>query len=65
MIILHLAVIVFICQLCCLLVYSQADHPVGDDVNGGLYEVMRKELRHAVEEIRMDLEQVCSKYIVL
>lgn len=29
-------------------------------MNGGLYDVMRKELRHAVEEIKMELEQVCS-----
>lgn len=44
-------------------VYAQkkTEHPVGDDVNGGLYEVMRKELRHAVEEIRMDLEQAMEK----
>jgi hypothetical protein len=29
-------------------------------MNSGLYEAMRKELRHAVEEIRMELEQVCN-----
>ena len=27
-------------------------------MNGRLYEAMRKELRHAVEEIRKELEQV-------
>ncbi|KAF5732195.1 hypothetical protein HS088_TW18G00886 [Tripterygium wilfordii] len=42
-------------------VYAQkAEHPIADDVNGGLYEVMRKELRHAVEEIKMELEQTRS-----
>ena len=38
----------------------QLEHPIGDDLNGGLYDVMRKELRHAVEEIKMELEQVCA-----
>ncbi|CAN6585512.1 unnamed protein product [Malus baccata var. baccata] len=39
-------------------VYSEkkAEHPAGNDVKSGLYEVMRKELRHAVEEIRSELE---------
>ncbi|XP_048444033.1 uncharacterized protein LOC103950050 isoform X2 [Pyrus x bretschneideri] len=39
-------------------VYSEkkAEHPAGNDVKSGLYEVMRKELRHAVEEIRTELE---------
>lgn len=37
----------------------QLEHPIGDDLNGALYDVMRKELRHAVEEIKMELEQVC------
>lgn len=32
----------------------------GDVVDNGLYEAMRKELRHAVEEIRVELEQVCD-----
>ncbi|RVW22056.1 hypothetical protein CK203_109601 [Vitis vinifera] len=43
-------------------VYAQkkAEHPTGDDVNGGLYEAMRKELRHAVEEIKMELEQAMA-----
>ncbi|XP_052184074.1 uncharacterized protein LOC127796061 isoform X2 [Diospyros lotus] len=37
-------------------VYAQkkAEHTTGDDVNG-LYQVMRKELRHAVDEIRTEL----------
>uniref|UniRef100_A0A5B7AE29 Uncharacterized protein n=1 Tax=Davidia involucrata TaxID=16924 RepID=A0A5B7AE29_DAVIN len=40
-------------------VYAQkkAEHPTGDDVNSGLYEAMRKELRYAVDEIRMEIEQ--------
>ncbi|XP_059657312.1 uncharacterized protein LOC132303884 [Cornus florida] len=41
-------------------VYAQkkAEHPTGDDVSGGgLYEAMRKELRYAVDEIKMELEQ--------
>ncbi|KAM5571745.1 hypothetical protein ABKV19_012031 [Rosa sericea] len=40
-------------------VYSEkkAEHPAGNDMKSGLYEVMRKELRHAVEEIRTELEQ--------
>ncbi|XVF54642.1 hypothetical protein PTKIN_Ptkin05aG0197700 [Pterospermum kingtungense] len=40
-------------------VYAQkkGEHPTGDDVNGGLYATMRKELRHAVEEIKTQLEQ--------
>lgn len=44
-------------------VYAQkkAEHPTGDDMNSGLYEAMRKELRHAVEEIRMELEQSMEK----
>lgn len=39
--------------------FPQGEHPTGDDLNSGLYDVMRKELRNAVEEIRMELEQVC------
>lgn len=39
--------------------FIQAEHPTGDDVDSGLYQAMRKELRHAVEEIKMELEQVC------
>ncbi|KAA3454384.1 Major capsid [Gossypium australe] len=44
-------------------VYAQkkGDHPIGDDVNGGLYAAMRKELRHAVEEIKTQLEQSMVK----
>ncbi|KAF2293217.1 hypothetical protein GH714_040551 [Hevea brasiliensis] len=44
-------------------VYAQkkAEHPTSDGMNSGLYEVMRKELRNAVEEIRMELEQVVRK----
>nr|CAD1818907.1 unnamed protein product [Ananas comosus var. bracteatus] len=40
-------------------VYAQAkDHPVGDDDGTGLYEAMCKEVRHAVDEIRTELEKV-------
>ncbi|KAK6153944.1 hypothetical protein DH2020_013583 [Rehmannia glutinosa] len=40
-------------------VYAQkAEHPTEDVANGGLYEVMRKELRYAVQEIRTELNQV-------
>ncbi|KAL7161783.1 hypothetical protein ACSBR2_042289 [Camellia fascicularis] len=44
-------------------VYAQekAEHPSGDDVNSGLYEAMRKELRYAVDEIRMELEQAMDR----
>ncbi|XAR50301.1 hypothetical protein NMG60_11004588 [Bertholletia excelsa] len=44
-------------------VYAQkkADHPAGDDVNIGLYEAMRTELRYAVDEIRMELEQAMGR----
>ncbi|CAL5402311.1 unnamed protein product [Camellia sinensis] len=44
-------------------VYMQekAEHPSGDDVNSGLYEAMRKELRYAVDEIRMELEQAMDR----
>ncbi|KAJ4712523.1 Micronuclear linker histone polyprotein-like [Melia azedarach] len=43
-------------------VYAQkkGEHPTGDDLNSGLYDVMRKELRNAVEEIRMELEQAVT-----
>ncbi|XP_017608241.1 uncharacterized protein LOC108454332 isoform X2 [Gossypium arboreum] len=43
-------------------VYAQkkGDHPIEDDVNGGLYAAMRKEFRHAVEEIKTQLEQAIS-----
>lgn len=51
----------FIFCTCHLLsLYSlQVEHPTGEDMKGGLYEAMRTELRHAVEEIRMELAQVC------
>ncbi|OVA04139.1 hypothetical protein BVC80_1501g3 [Macleaya cordata] len=44
-------------------VYAQkkSEHPTGDGVETGLYEVMRKELRSAVHEIRTELEQVMVK----
>ncbi|XP_015577499.1 uncharacterized protein LOC8266349 isoform X1 [Ricinus communis] len=44
-------------------VYTQkkGEHPTGDDINSGLYEAMRKELRKAVEEIKMELEQGTRK----
>lgn len=32
-------------------------------MNGELYEAMRKELRHAVEEIKTELEQVCDLFV--
>ncbi|KAL2539610.1 hypothetical protein Adt_00588 [Abeliophyllum distichum] len=40
-------------------VYAQKrdEHPTEDVVKSGLYEAMRKELKYAVEEIRMDLNQ--------
>ncbi|KAK8511077.1 hypothetical protein V6N11_046400 [Hibiscus sabdariffa] len=37
------------------------EHPIEDDVNGGLYAAMRAELRHAVEEIKTQLEQSMVK----
>ncbi|XP_065873689.1 uncharacterized protein [Euphorbia lathyris] len=48
-------------------VYAQkkaAEHPIGDDTNNGLYEVMRKELRNAVEEIKMELEHGTRKPVL-
>lgn len=40
-------------------VHSQKCEPLAEDaVNGGLYEVMRKELRYAVQEIRSELNQL-------
>ncbi|XP_021286896.1 uncharacterized protein LOC110418480 [Herrania umbratica] len=44
-------------------VYAQkkGEHPTGDDINGGLYAAMRKELRHAVEEIKTQLEKEMVK----
>ncbi|XP_048138735.1 uncharacterized protein LOC115749465 isoform X2 [Rhodamnia argentea] len=35
-----------------------ANHPTGGDVNTGLCEAMRQEFRHAMEEIKMEIEQV-------
>ncbi|KAK6127612.1 hypothetical protein DH2020_038650 [Rehmannia glutinosa] len=43
-------------------VYAQkAEHPTEDVANGGLYEVMRKELRSAVQEIRTELNQAMGR----
>ncbi|KAK6924716.1 hypothetical protein RJ641_009042 [Dillenia turbinata] len=44
-------------------VYSRKkmEHPNDDGSDGCLYEVMRKELRNAVEEIKMELEQTMVK----
>ncbi|PIA58274.1 hypothetical protein AQUCO_00500303v1 [Aquilegia coerulea] len=40
-------------------VYSQKKptHPTGDGVETGLYEVLRQELRYAVDDIRTEIEQ--------
>ncbi|XP_042494221.1 uncharacterized protein LOC122073662 isoform X1 [Macadamia integrifolia] len=44
-------------------VYAQRkiEHPTADGEGTALYEAMRKELRHAVEEIRTELEQTMVK----
>ncbi|XP_077236591.1 uncharacterized protein LOC143878173 [Tasmannia lanceolata] len=44
-------------------VYAQkkSEHPTEDGVENGLFEAMRKEFRHAVEQIRTELEQVMVK----
>lgn len=44
-------------------VYAQKkiDHPTGDDVDHGLYEAMKKELRSAVNEIMIELEQTMER----
>ncbi|KAK9069878.1 hypothetical protein SSX86_010274 [Deinandra increscens subsp. villosa] len=44
-------------------VYAQKknDHPTGDDTNLGLREAMRKELRSAVNEIMIGLEQTIER----
>ncbi|KAG9448866.1 hypothetical protein H6P81_008831 [Aristolochia fimbriata] len=44
-------------------VFSQkkSDHPCGEVVGTGLFEAMRKEVRHAVDEIRIELEQALVK----
>ncbi|KAI3435297.1 uncharacterized protein J3R85_006222 [Psidium guajava] len=41
-------------------VYAQknADHPTGGDVSSGLCKAMCQEFRHAMEEIKMEIEQV-------
>jgi hypothetical protein len=54
--------LIFLHQLLTVLIFFtlQAEHPSEDDVNGGLYAVMRSELRNAVEEIRMELGQVSN-----
>ncbi|CAA7409560.1 unnamed protein product [Spirodela intermedia] len=41
--------------------HKKSEHPHGDGENDGLYEVMRKEVRHAVDEIRTELEKVIEK----
>ncbi|XP_073018181.1 uncharacterized protein [Primulina eburnea] len=38
-----------------------AEHPSDDVPNGGLYEAMRKEVRHAVQEIRTELNQAMGR----
>ncbi|XP_042494224.1 uncharacterized protein LOC122073662 isoform X3 [Macadamia integrifolia] len=40
---------------------SEIEHPTADGEGTALYEAMRKELRHAVEEIRTELEQTMVK----
>lgn len=52
------SVIYVLCHLC-LWYLLQLEHPPGDDSNGGLYDAMRKELRHVMEEIKTEIEQVC------
>ncbi|XP_052625497.1 uncharacterized protein LOC111881415 isoform X2 [Lactuca sativa] len=44
-------------------VYAQKkiDHPTGDNVDHGLYQAMRKELRSAVNEIMIGLEQTMER----
>ena len=37
----------------------QPDHPTGDGDGSEFYEAMRNEVRHAVYEIRTELEKVC------
>lgn len=48
------------CNLCGFICNSQGENPIGDEEDFGLYEVMRKEVRHAVKEIRTELEKVCA-----
>ncbi|KAM0941634.1 hypothetical protein DsansV1_C16g0140721 [Dioscorea sansibarensis] len=40
---------------------KQSEHPAVDGGGSGLYDVMRKEVRHAVEEIKQELEKVMVK----
>ncbi|XP_011073008.1 uncharacterized protein LOC105158079 isoform X2 [Sesamum indicum] len=40
---------------------KKAEHPSEDVASGELYEVMRKELRYAVEEIRTELNQAMGR----
>ncbi|URE16277.1 hypothetical protein MUK42_12078, partial [Musa troglodytarum] len=40
---------------------EKGENPIGDEEDFGLYEVMRKEVRHAVKEIRTELEKVMVK----
>ncbi|KAJ0986972.1 hypothetical protein J5N97_005328 [Dioscorea zingiberensis] len=40
---------------------KKSEHPTVDGDGSGVYEVMRKEVRHAVEEIRAELEKVMVK----
>ncbi|KAK1267943.1 hypothetical protein QJS04_geneDACA013768 [Acorus gramineus] len=44
-------------------VYAQnkVDHLIGDREETGLYEAMREQVRHAVEEMRTEIEQVMGK----
>ncbi|XP_058113070.1 uncharacterized protein LOC131256057 isoform X2 [Magnolia sinica] len=44
-------------------VYAQkkTEHPTGDGEGTGVYEAMRKEVWHALDEMRMELEQVMVK----
>ncbi|KAK4436885.1 hypothetical protein Salat_0022400 [Sesamum alatum] len=40
---------------------KKAEHPTEDVASGELYEVMRKELRYAVEEIRTELNEAMAR----
>ncbi|XP_039145543.1 uncharacterized protein LOC120282756 [Dioscorea cayenensis subsp. rotundata] len=40
---------------------KKSEHPAVDGDESGLYDVMRKEVRHAVEEIKQELEKVMVK----
>nr|XP_043636702.1 uncharacterized protein LOC122607738 isoform X2 [Erigeron canadensis] len=44
-------------------VYAQKkiDHPIGDGANNGLFEAMKKELRSAVNDIMIELEQTMER----